>query len=462
MGKRASQHKTTLLSEPYIWMVKVFKRIFNAPLVCLHCIYNYIGKSSLTNTKLQAIMSRFQAVAPTLALEAVTFVISKRGRRLVNSRPSQNNATPRNSNSSINPWPLIDSASPNPPEIDWKALNKALDGAFREEDPHSPKRTRAVVVVQDGWVMAERYAKGVKPDAPLRGWSMSKSVAHAVIGRAIQEGLFDPNHPPIVPEWSDPQDPRHEISVNQLLRMRSGLAFEESGELNSDLLQMLQKKDMAHYAASKPMDKPPRKKWKYTSGPTNILSRMLRHAIDNDELYWKFPSQELFERLGMTSAVFETDKSGTFVGSSGVLASGQDWARFGQLYLDHGKWNGEQLLPLKWVKEARRSTHGSRKKYGAHWWLSSRKSRPDLPNDSYSAEGFQGQLLLIAPSQCAVIVRLGQTPKRGGFDKNAFGAQVLLALRRGKPEKFSSQPRRTSHKHRNKEGEAKKSRDSVT
>lgn len=439
-------------------MVKLFRRIFNAPIVCIHSMYNYIEKNSLTNTKLQALVSRFQAVAPTLALELMTFGIGKRSRRLVNSRPLQNNSTSRNPNSSINPWPLVDSASANPPEIDWKALNKALDDAFHEEDPRSPKRTRAVVVVQDGWVMAERYAKGVKPDAPLRGWSMSKSVAHALIGRAIQEGLFDPNHPPIVPEWSDPQDPRHEISLNQLLRMRTGLAFEDGGELNSDLLQMLQQKDMAHFAASKPLDKLPGKKWKYTSGPTNILSRMLRHAIDNDELYWKFPSQELFERLGMTSAVFETDKSGTFVGSSGVLASGKDWARLGQLYLDHGRWNGEQLVPRKWVKEARRSTHGSRKKYGAHWWLSSRKSRPDLPDDSYSAEGFQGQLLLIAPSQCAVIVRLGQTPKKGGFDKNAFGAKVLLALRRSKSDKFSSKARRTSHKHKDNRGRLKNQR----
>ena len=442
MGKRASQHQMTFPQKPYR-MVKLFRRIFNAPLVWLHRIYNYVAQSSLTNTKLQAFVSRFLAVAPTLALEAMAFGRGKRYRHFANPRLSQVNATTRNPSSSINPWPLVDSASANPPEIDWKALTKVLDDAFREEDPGSPKRTRAVVVVQDGWVMAERYAKGVNPDAPLRGWSMSKSVAHALIGRAIQEGLFDPTHPPIVPEWSDPQDPRHEISLNQLLRMRSGLAFEESGELNSDLLQMLQQKDMAHFAASKPLDKSPRKKWKYTSGPTNILSRMLRHSIDNDELYWKFPSQELFEPLGMTSAVFETDKSGTFVGSSGVLASGQDWARFGQLYLDNGKWNGEQLIPKKWVKEARRSTHGSRQKYGAHWWLSSRKSRPDLPNDSYSAEGFQGQLLLIAPSQCAVIVRLGQTPKKGGFDKNAFGAQVLLALRRGKPNKFSSKPRRS-------------------
>ena len=98
-------------------------------------------------------------------------------------------------------------------------------------------------------------------------------------------------------------------------------------------------------------------------------------------------------------------------------------------YLDQGRWNGKQLLPATWVRQARTASRGSKQAYGAHWWLSRRKSRPDLPNDSFSAEGYQGQLLLVAPSQRAVVVRLGQTPKKPGFDANAFGADVLSALR---------------------------------
>ena len=131
----------------------------------------------------------------------------------------------------------------------------------------------------------------------------------------------------------------------------------------------------------------------------------------------------------MTTAVLESDNRGTLVGSSLVWASGRDWARFGQLYLDQGLWNGKQLLPATWVRQARTASRGSKQAYGAHWWLSRRKSRPDLPNDSFSAEGYQGQLLLVAPSQRAVVVRLGQTAKKPGFDANAFGADVLSALR---------------------------------
>ncbi len=328
-------------------------------------------------------------------------------------------------------WPLIATAAAEPPEIDEQALKDALDRAFEENEPLTPKRTRAVVVVQNGWVIAERYAQGIQPDMPLIGWSMSKSITHALIGRAIQEGLLDPGKPPKVPEWSDPQDPRQRISLDQLLRMNSGLAFEEStGTLNSDLVRMLtQEADMAGFAASQPLSKKPGKKWSYSSGTTNILSRILRHAIDDDQRYWSFPRQALFAPLGMATAVLENDNSGTLVGSSLVWASGRDWARFGQLYLDQGRWDGKQLLPATWVRQARTASRGSKQAYGAHWWLSRRKSRPDLPNDSFSAEGYQGQLVLVAPSQRAVIVRLGQTPKKPGFDANAFGADVLSALR---------------------------------
>ena len=345
--------------------------------------------------------------------------------------PSQAAPVSKDPKATGEPWPLVATASPEPPAIDSKALSKALNRAFREDDPLTPKRTRAVVVVQNGWVIAERYASGIPPEMPLIGWSMSKSITHALIGLAIREGHLDLKRPPTVPEWSDPHDPRQDITLDQLLRMNSGLAFKEStGALNSDLVRMLtQEADMAQFAASKPLAKTPGRKWRYSSGTTNILSRILRHAIDDDQRYWSFPSQQLFRPLGMTTAVLETDNSGTLVGSSLVWASARDWARFGQLYLDDGNWNGQQLLPQNWVRHARTATRGSKKGYGAHWWLSRRKSRHDLPNDSFSAEGYQGQLLLIAPSQRAVVVRLGQTPKKPGFDANDFGADVLSALR---------------------------------
>ena len=130
----------------------------------------------------------------------------------------------------------------------------------------------------------------------------------------------------------------------------------------------------------------------------------------------------------MHTAVMETDASGTFVGSSLGWASARDWARFGILYLNLGRWNGQQILPERWVRHATRTTGGSSRSYGAHWWINKGKRRPDWPKTSFSAEGFQGQLVLIAPSHNAIIVRLGQTPEKGGFNANQFGSSILSAL----------------------------------
>ncbi|WP_226411712.1 hypothetical protein [Synechococcus sp. MU1642] len=174
---------------------------------------------------------------------------------------SQNKPGSGNSKPIGDPRLLIATAQPEPPEIDRQALNTPFDLAFQENEPLLPKRTQAVVVVQNGWVNAERYDKGIQPDMPLIGWSMSKSINNALIGRAIHEELLDPDKPPRVPEWSIALDPRKKINLDQLLRMNRGLAFEEStGVLNSDLVRMLtQEADIAGFAASKLLMKKPGK-----------------------------------------------------------------------------------------------------------------------------------------------------------------------------------------------------------
>ncbi|MDA7434887.1 serine hydrolase [Synechococcus sp. AH-601-J22] len=151
-------------------------------------------------------------------------------------------------------------------------------------------------------------------------------------------------------------------------------------------------------------------------------------AINNDLIYWSYPYEELFKPIGMESAYLETDASGNFVASSLGWASARDWARFGLLYLNQGAWNGLQILPKSWVQHAVTASKGSKKRYGAHWWLSSKSRRPDLPRNSYSAEGYEGQLILVVPSFKTVIVRLGQSPQRSSFNPNKFGASILSTL----------------------------------
>ena len=315
------------------------------------------------------------------------------------------------------------------------ALAAVLDDAFAEPDSTRPRRTRAIVVLQHGSVVAERYALGVGPGTRLIGWSMAKSVTNALVGIAVKRGVLTLDDFARLPEWSAPGDARGKISVDDLLRMSSGLRFEE-GSLDpaSDLLKMLYDADaMASVAVNQPLDAAPGTRWKYSSGTTLILSRLLRNAVGEDA-YRRFPYTALFEPLGMTSAVMEADASGTFVGSSYMYATARDWARFGQLYLQDGVWNGVRLLPEGWVQYTRTPAPSAPDSlYGAHFWLRTpgeyRGPAATLPPGVFHAVGHEGQFLTIVPSHDAVIVRLGRTRHAEAWAHDRFVAAVVGALR---------------------------------
>ena len=220
--------------------------------------------------------------------------------------------------------------------------------------------------------------------------------------------------------------------------MRSGLEWAEVySDPLSDVVQMLfARLDAAGYAASKGLGAEPGSEWKYSSGTTNIVSRVLRRAL-GEAGYLAFPRRALFEPLGMSTATFEMDGSGTFVGSSFLLASARDWARFGQLHLQDGVWEGRRLLPEGWVRWATTLTPQSGdKRFGAHWWL---RVPPDLggdtpagkslPADAFHALGHEGQCLSVIPSRGLVVVRLGLSIRLDAWDHAGFLAGVLTTPR---------------------------------
>lgn len=312
-------------------------------------------------------------------------------------------------------------------------LEAVLDKWFADPDPANPRRTRAIVVVKDGQIIAERYAEGYSKDTPFLGWSMTKSVTNALLGILVQQGLLDIHALAPVPEWTSPDDPRHAITTDQLMRMSSGLEFiEDYGDLSTGVTQMLYNtSDMAAYAAAKPLVAPPDTVWNYSSGTANILSRIVRDLVDGDITdYWAFPRDALFSRIGVGSAVLEPDASGTFVGSSYMYASARDWARFGLLYLNDGVWAGQRILPEGWVDYARTPTPPSQGEYGALWWLNrgsgEQKEWEGVPDGAYAAEGHDGQYVVVIPSRNMVIVRLGVS-RGGSWDQGAFLKDVLAA-----------------------------------
>jgi CubicO group peptidase (beta-lactamase class C family) len=338
------------------------------------------------------------------------------------------------------PWPAGSQGPVDPAGlgIDAKRLEKALDEAFSEPGPDRPRKTRAVVVVYDGRLVAERYALGFDKDMPLSGWSMSKSVTNALVGILVRQGKIDIRQPAPVPEWQKEGDPRKQITLDQLLRMSSGLKFEEEYAPLYDATYMLYGSyDFAAYAAAKPLESEPDAKWYYSSGTANIVARIIRQAVEKDHrYYYSFIFEELFDKIGMTSAVNEPDSSGTFVGSSYAMATPQDWARFGLLYLQDGVWQGERILPEGWVKYTTTPTpKAPLGEYGALFWLNAGSAAnpnnrlwPSAPRDAFAAQGFQEQKVIVIPSRKLVLVRFGATTDRKAWNTDAFIKSVLDCL----------------------------------
>lgn len=334
-------------------------------------------------------------------------------------------------------------AAPATGGADVDALGRALDLAFIERDPERPIRTRAVVVVHRGRVVVERYAPGFSASTRLLGWSMTKSVLNALIGIAVRDGRLRLDAPADVPAWRSPGDPRHGITLLQLLRMSSGLEWNESYEgspLDSDVISMLYgagRRDMAAFAAGARLVDPPGTVFYYASGSSLLLSGVLRRALPGgDAAYHDFPRRELFEPIGMRSALLESDASGTFVASSYSWATALDWARFGYLYLRDGAWDGRRILPVGWVDLARTPAPASLEgEYGAHFWLNAGPPDgvrpppiPGAPRDLFYASGHEGQLVGVVPSRDLVVVRLGLTPSDGRFDPEGWLAEMIAAF----------------------------------
>lgn len=321
------------------------------------------------------------------------------------------------------------------PGIDRAALEAAIDAAFAEPDPSHPRRTRAMVVVHDGRIVAERYAPGFDAAMPLIGWSMTKTATAALIGLAVKDGRLRIGDDDLVPEWRKENDPRRNITLDDLLQMQSGLEFEEAyGDDLSDVTQMLfVKGNMAKFAASKPLDHPPGTYWHYSSGTPVIIARVLGESFSDPRNYLRFPREKLFAPLGMRTAVLEPDASGTLVGASFMFASARDWARLGLLYLQNGMWQGRQLLPADWVAYSLKPASAAPdQEYGACVWLkltdSENLGEPPMPADAYYMLGHDKQVIAVIPSRDLVIVRLGLTRAGAVWDEAKELAPIVQAF----------------------------------
>lgn len=309
------------------------------------------------------------------------------------------------------------------PELDLNQLDKAIISAFSNPEI---QRTRTVLVLYKGNLVAEKYVDGFSPDTPILGWSMAKSVLATCFGILEHQGKLDVNWPAPVTEWE--RDERKNITLNHLLRMQSGLEWDEDYSSVSDVTRMLfMESDMTKSQRGKPLIAPPGEVWNYSSGTTNLLSGILRQQFRSHQEYLDFPYAALIDKIGMHSMLLEADRVGNYVGSSYAWANTRDWGRFGQLYLDKGLWNGEQLFDPAWSKYVSTPTMNSKGDYGAHFRLNAGDKYPDVPKDLYYCSGHLGQYVFIIPSRDLVVVRTGLA-KEPEFDINSFLSEVVESV----------------------------------
>ena len=332
-------------------------------------------------------------------------------------------------------------ASPNaltaaPAPVPSAELDAAVGLAFGDDLGAAARDdlgTRAVVVLHDGQLVAERYADGFTAETPQLGWSMAKSVANLLTGVMVANERVAVDDDALRPEWTDA---RRDITVDDLMRGTSGLQWDETYDLGTPITRMLYlEEDMAGYVAGLPLAHTPGEYQQYSSGGTNLLCSVLteRAGVEAD-----LPRRGLLVPLGLSSAVWEADAAGTPVCSSYLWATPRDWTGIGQFALQDGVWEGARLLPEGWMAASTTVTEVAESEevgYAAGWWVN---RLPDgslvdaaLPADAYWATGHDGQRMYVVPSAGLVVVRLGFSPDVAGEDLRVGALVAELVSRLG-------------------------------
>ena len=339
------------------------------------------------------------------------------------------------------PWPMGDVLpnGPLPPEIDAAKLKQAVDAAFEPAEG----LTAAFVVTWKGRLIAERYGEGITPGTPLESWSMGKSLTATLMGILVKQRVYDLWQPAPIPEWQSPGDPRAKIRIADIMHMSSGLRIRAPQDPDYDpslgypdhVYFYTGGVNAFHYAATRPQQWPPNTVGRYRNCDPSLINYLVRLAVEKrGEDYLSFPRRALFDKIGIRTMVMETDPFGNFLTQGYELASGRDWARLGNLYLQDGVWNGERILPEGYAKFVRTLAPAweadERPVYGAFFWINGDGAFP-VPREAYYMAGAGGQTTMIIPSHDLVVVRLGHY-RGSGPGTEAF-ARALAFLMKAVP-----------------------------
>lgn len=324
---------------------------------------------------------------------------------------------------SLVPWPLGDNYSVKKSTRLTDVLSRAFDG----NSFGANTLTVSVIVLKDDVVIAEQYRDGFGPYSGYRTWSTAKSITGVLIGIATGQGLLDPEQPAPVPEWQAPGDARKNILLKELLWMSSGLY----GGGNNTAAVYFGGQDVISAVTTTQLEVDPGTRWKYANNDTLLALRALRHQLDDDLAYLRFPYDELLHPIGMHHTYMETDHQGNFIGSSQVYTTARDLARFGLLLVNDGVWLGRRILPAGWIDfvstpAATRPTEAGKQGYGAQFWLFG--AIDGLPADTFTSAGNKGQYVTVIRSADVVVVRTGVDPAGARWNQPRFTKAVLKRI----------------------------------
>lgn len=327
-----------------------------------------------------------------------------------------------------------------PPDLDW------------DDKDRRGVRTDAVLIIQGGHILYERYAHGYTAQTPHLAWSASKTAVGLLAGIAVREGKLSPEDSvcEFIPDL--PQE-NCAITIEHLLRFSSGLdwleTYEGASPTASSVLAMLYgegRGEMGYFTASHALRDAPGTSYMYSSGDTNVVATALDRAL-RPEHGARWPHALLLDPLGMDSATWERDGSGVIVGSSYLYATPRDLARLGLLIREDGCWDGQRRLPAGWVSEMSRPGDGVKGKVydwaygdvpGRQLWLNvplpeqgqTGPAWPHAPQDLVAALGHWGQSIAVFPSKDLVVVRVADD-RDGSFNKDRFWSLALAVAGEG-------------------------------
>jgi CubicO group peptidase (beta-lactamase class C family) len=344
-------------------------------------------------------------------------------------------------------WPTKEWRTAKPEEVGMNSgkLVKAIEYAA---DPQY--KTDGVAIIKNGYIVAEAYLGEFQKDTKHISHSMAKSFTSALVGIAIDKGLVsgvDEKLCQYFDEWRCDDDTRNKISIRHALTLTTGLKWHEDwvnfDPDTNDAMQMIYSQKFLGYMLDREAIHEPGEVFTYSTGDPMLLSGVISKATGMSAL--EFARENLFQPMGISSVRWDSDSQGYTATFSMLHLTVRDYAKFGYLYLNKGKWEDKQIVSEEWVNISTRTDPSVRmwKAYGYLWHvnlplrLGARDS--NIPADGYMAEGIMGQNIIIIPSRDLVVVKVANSQDKG-MDLVEFLTLVLDAI----DESNATSPERTA------------------